>query len=101
VRLDEARYPVPEQAPQLLGAQDTVVLVGTEAVADVVDQPGQLQLGVVGPGPGELECALQAVVELALPDGLLRRLRCHRREQLLELGERHDTASGTRPIPPS
>ncbi len=66
-------------------------LVGPVAVPDVVDQPGHLQLPVVGTDPGQLERTLQAVVELAQPLGLLRRVRRQRLQQLEQLGERHVT----------
>lgn len=101
MRLDQARHPVTEQAPDALGAELAVEIVGPEAVADVVHQPGHLQLGVVGTGPSELESALQPVVELAQSHRLLRGVRCHRTEQVHELGERHLAPPGTRPIPPS
>ena len=76
-------------------------LVGPEAVADVVNEPGHLQLGVVGAGAGELVRTLQPVVELAQPGGLLGRLGVHGGEQVEELEERHVTPPGIRPIPPS
>ena len=99
--LDQAGHPVPEEGAHALRTEHAVAVVGPVAVPDVVDQPRQLQLRVGRTDPGQFEGALQAMVELAQPLGVLRQLRRHRLQHFEQLGERHVTPSGTRPTPPS
>ena len=65
VHLDQDGDAIAEKRADTLATGRAVLLVGRELVADVVDEPGDLELDVVRPHQRQLVGALQPVVQLA------------------------------------